>query len=290
MRYGHGMTYDNTSFFTLEQARECAKKTYKRCVELSKRSKRTLVFSHTTLLALRGMTLNLSTTLDESLLHISYPSIYQKSHLKGAQSHVWNHEMQIYSIGDAISGVSVEQAICQLAPFTDVDSLTMVMDWLTCHQPNLRQTTHQKLEEYINGLRYFRSSKKCKIALSRSVENTDSPQETLLRLSLIDAGLPCPQVNFSIPDSTENRCYLVDMAYPDQQIVIEYDGSYHYDKQRWSYDLNKRNRLQHLGWKVFVATKTNMYRNRATLQFTDMIRDGLHQGEQDIRVFGHPNW
>lgn len=280
------MTHNNVRFFTLEQAKQLALETHGRCFEAAKHTRRTLVFSHTTLLALRGMTLSLDTTLDPSNLHTSVEAQSGKSRLKGVEVHVWKNSMSESMIDDVIAGVSVEQAICQIAPYTDQDSLTMAMDWLTCHNPQLRQTTHTSLSNYITGLNRFTGSKVCKAALERSVEGTDSPQESLLRLHLVDAGLPIPAVNYEVNDAHAGVIHRVDMAYPQQKIAIEYDGEYHYDMSRWSYDLHKRNRLQSLGWKVFVATKENLRNAMAVEQFVSMVGREIHAGTGGISTYG----
>ena len=75
----------DTNFFTLAQAQEHAAATHRQCRELAKRTKHELIFSHTTLLSLRGVTLNLDTTLAANLLHVTVDCMEKKSRLIGAQ-------------------------------------------------------------------------------------------------------------------------------------------------------------------------------------------------------------
>ncbi len=201
------------------------------------------------------MTLKPPATLDVERLHVTTDSMRRKSHLRGVQDHLWTGRMETTAIDDLIDGVSVEQAVCQMALYADQDSLTMIMDWLTCANAELRQSTTERLRDAIDGFGRFPGIRRCRAALSRSVAGTDSPQETLLRLTMIDAGLPCPLVNHEIPDADASTIWRVDMAYPRERVAIEYDGEYHYDRHRWRSDLRKRNRLQDLGWTVLVAVK-----------------------------------
>ncbi len=217
------------------------------------------------------MTLRPSTELDTSRLHITSNSMGGKSHLYGVQNHLWTNRMERTVIDDLIDGVSVEQAVCQMARYTDQDSLTMIMDWLTCANADLRQSTPQRLREAIDGFGRFPGIRRCRAALSRSVPGTDSPQETLLRLRMIGAGLPCPLVNHEIPDIDASTVWRVDMAYPPERVAIEYDGEYHYDRHRWRSDLRKRNRLQDLGWTVLVAVKDVLNDERRFTEFLLMI-------------------
>lgn len=278
-------------FFTLDEAQDIARETQIACRKVVLRSKRALVFSHITALRLAGMTLDLDTTLDTSALHVTVTSAKHKSHLVGVQEHVWHQEMSYAASPDElITAVTPEQALCQMAPYTSQDSLTIAMDWLTCHNDELRQCSHMELADYVNGTGRFTGIRRCRKALARSVEGTDSPQESELRLALVDFGLPTPKVNHPIPDVEENTEWLGDIVYVEERIVIEYDGEYHYDKRRWRHDLHKRNRLQHLGWKVLVATKQDFASPRALEDFVTMVAKALGQGSRDILVYGRPNW
>lgn len=279
---------DINGFFTITQAQELAQQTQMECRRIVSHSKRSLVFSHITALRLAGLTLQLDTTLSNNKLHITVSRDTAKSKLQGVQEHVWRQEMTYAAAPDElVMAVTPQQAICQMAPFTTQDSLTIAMDFLTCHNDSLRQLTHQELSDYIYGLSRFTGSARCKAALARSVEGTDSPQESLLRLKFIDRNLPCPKVNHPIEDIAEHRVWLVDMAYPDEHVAVEYDGEYHYDKQRWNADLHKRNRLQHLGWRVLVATKNDLANRQATDAFVTMVARALGQSRQRILSYGH---
>lgn len=278
------------TFFTLDEAMEVARTTQAACRKAVARTKRPLVFSHITALRLAGMTVALETSLDTNQLHVTIPSAKHKSRLAGVQHHVWRQEMS-YAAGpdELVTAVTPQQAICQMAQFTSRDSLTMAMDWLTCHNPELRQCTHSELGDYIAGLGRFTGVARCRDAFRRSVEDTDSPQETRLRLALVDFGLRTPAVNHAVADIEEDTEWLVDMAYVEERIAIEYDGEYHYDKSRWRSDLHKRNRLQHLGWKVLVATRQDFASDRTLEDFAVMtarsvcaLRDGFANPESRL--------
>jgi hypothetical protein len=283
-------TTSRSTFFTLDEAQRLASEQHLACAEAARRTKRTLIFSHITLLRLCGMSVNVPSSLNNKLLHVTTNSTAQLLHMRGIQSHLWTKTMTHTQFGDNIAGVSIEQAVCQMATYCDRDSLVMIMDWLTCGNPNLKQTNHGALEEFIYGIGRFPGVRVCKEALSLSVEGTDSPQETKLRLGFPVAGLPSPEVNPLIIDTIESNQFQVDMAYLEQQVIIEYDGAYHYTRDRWTYDVYKRNRLQSLGWKVFTATK-EVFATETTLHhFVMMVADAFVQADKAIHQFGHPNW
>lgn len=60
-------------------------------------------------------------------------------------------------------------------------------------------------------------------ALQFMREGTDSSQESRCRIALIRNGLPCPQVNWKVR-LNNGKIVLLDMAYPDIKVAIEYDG------------------------------------------------------------------
>ncbi|MCH4208942.1 DUF559 domain-containing protein [Bifidobacterium sp.] len=278
------------TFFTLDEAQRLAGEQRLACAQVVKRTKRPLIFSHITLLKLCGMSVSVPSTLDSTLLHVTANSAQRLSHLRGVQNHLWTSPMTTTQFGDGIAGVSVEQAVCQMAAFCDRDSMVIIMDWLTCNNPDMKQTTHEDLADFIYSSGPFRGVRVCKEALPLSVEGTDSPQETHIRLKFPEVGLPVPEVNPTIIDTVESNQFQVDMAYLKQQVIIEYDGEYHYARSRWVYDLHKRNRLQSLGWKVFVATKAVFSSEASLHNFVMMVADALALADKAIRQFGRPNW
>lgn len=265
-----------TSFFTMTEAQQQSMEVQNRCRAAAIKSKRQLIFSHLTALQLHGLRAVMRTSLDTAALHITVDSDTKKSHITGITEHCWHGEMTHSFVDDLILAVSVEQAICQIARFTDLDSLVIAMDWLTCHHPQLRQTTHQRLSDYIHGLGRFTGAPRCRAALKLSMDGTDSPQETVLRLKLLEHGLRAPTVNHPIFDEADGSTMRVDMAYAPERVAIEYDGEYHYDKQRWRYDAFKRNRLQDLHWRVLVATKQDMRSSYHIDRFIRMVIHAIH--------------
>ena len=70
---------------------------------------------------------------------------------------------------------------------------------------------------------------------------SESPMETRLRLLLIRAGLPRPEVQADIHDAQGRFIARVDLFYPDVRLCIEYDGANHRD--RLEEDDRRQNRI-----------------------------------------------
>ena len=52
-----------------------------------------------------------------------------------------------------------------------------------------------------------------------------SPRETLLRLTLQRAGLPEPEINWTLRDARGRAVAELDLAYPRWRVAPEYDGA-----------------------------------------------------------------
>jgi hypothetical protein len=93
---------------------------------------------------------------------------------------------------------------------------------------------------------------KGRAALELLRPGTDSPTETLTRLLLISAGLPCPVVNY--PVRTRDGVRYLDMAYVEQQVAVEYDGQVHDRPGAREEDARRRRVLEDLGWRIITVT------------------------------------
>jgi G:T-mismatch repair DNA endonuclease (very short patch repair protein) len=86
-----------------------------------------------------------------------------------------------------------------------------------------------------------------------------SPQESRLRLLIMRAGFPPLVAQYKIFDG-EGRIGRVDFAYPDQKIVIEYEGTWHGQPQQVGKDRRRLNRLLAAGWRVIFVTAADLHR------------------------------
>jgi len=145
----------------------------------------------------------------------------------------------------------------QAAAALPVRDLVMLADGLMRRQdPILFLDDLQAVLVDAVGRRGVRAARK---ALSLARPGTDSPMETLLRLALVDDGLPCPLVNLPVRLPGRGGGYSLDMAYPDVKVGVEYDGAYHGEapKQIW-HDQTRRRRFEDAGWRVITATAADL--------------------------------
>lgn len=101
-----------------------------------------------------------------------------------------------------------------------------------------------------------RGIRKLRQALELLDAGAQSPQETRIRLLLMNAGLPRPRTQIPVFDPLESRWYFVDMGWEELRVCVEYEGDYHRtDRARYVKDIKKRDALTRLGWRTVWVVK-----------------------------------
>jgi very-short-patch-repair endonuclease len=72
--------------------------------------------------------------------------------------------------------------------------------------------------------------------------------ESRLRVGLVRAGLPRPEVQYEVRDEHGYPLARADLAYPAAKLAIEYDGEVHFSRQARERDLRRDGRLAGYGW------------------------------------------
>jgi very-short-patch-repair endonuclease len=91
-------------------------------------------------------------------------------------------------------------------------------------------------------------------------EGVDSAMETRLRMLLVLAGLPVPEVNYILRHPDGSWWMRFDLCYPSLRLIIEYDGRHHAeDSDQWLHDLKRREALDRTGWRIIVVTRHDFY-------------------------------
>lgn len=96
--------------------------------------------------------------------------------------------------------------------------------------------------------------------------DVESPRETVIRLMLVFARLPCPEPNVWIGTADE-RLARGDLVYLSYRIVIEYDGRWHDDTpSQDAYDELRRVALERAGWTVIVIKAAHLRQPREVVE------------------------
>lgn len=92
---------------------------------------------------------------------------------------------------------------------------------------------------------------------------TDSCQETVTRLILVDGGLPEPDVNMRITNEHGRVLARGELGYRNKLIWLEYDGfAVHIDRQVFRKDRSRQNWLVNRGWFVLRYTDEDVNRGQ----------------------------
>lgn len=96
-------------------------------------------------------------------------------------------------------------------------------------------------------------------AMALVVEGSESPMETLVRLMLVFARLPCPDPNVWILDDDGRQVARADLLFARYKVIVEYDGWHHErspaQRQR---DRERREVLEGLGYRLIIVTSTDL--------------------------------
>jgi hypothetical protein len=88
---------------------------------------------------------------------------------------------------------------------------------------------------------------RARIALPLMDGGAQSPQETRLRLILIDDGLPAPRTQVEVSDGT-NRAFI-DMGYDEPQVGFDYEGTHHSEERgQYVHDIGRAELIESQGW------------------------------------------
>ena len=91
--------------------------------------------------------------------------------------------------------------------------------------------------------------------LAHADRRAGSPTETRLRLVIVRAGLPCPEVQWVVQDERTRTAVWLDLAWPEQLIGIEYEGAHHTEPDQVLRDAGRYTTLVDKGWRMYRYTK-----------------------------------
>jgi very-short-patch-repair endonuclease len=85
----------------------------------------------------------------------------------------------------------------------------------------------------------------------------ESPAESRMLLTLVDAQLPPPELQFAVRDLRGRERYRLDFAWPASKVALEYDG-YEAHEDRGPADTERDADLASRGWTVIRATAADL--------------------------------
>ena len=142
---------------------------------------------------------------------------------------------------------SPARAWIECAPFLTVEELICAGDYLLW-----RRQPRETFDSLTAAVRRFAGRvgrSRIEAALPELNDRSDSPPESTLRYRFLLAGLPRPEVNVDIFDSSGDFLARPDLLFRRYLMVIDYEGDHHRtDRAQWRKDLARVPRLEAEGW------------------------------------------
>ncbi|OMH23679.1 hypothetical protein BKD30_11660 [Tersicoccus phoenicis] len=216
----------------------------------------TAVVSHTTAAALWG--LPLPRRLQEAeLLHVTHAATPRTSavHRRGVVGHLAVLSEADVTVRGGVRVTTPARVFLDLASELTVDQLVAVGDAMVCwhadprgFEPDDPLVSLVDLQRRVAIVRRRRGVRTARAALERVRVGADSEPETRLRLMLVDAGLPEPELNVWIAVNGRRRVVLPDLAYRQQLLSVQYDGAHHADPRQHALDIERADLTAAAGW------------------------------------------
>ncbi|MDQ0241568.1 hypothetical protein [Arthrobacter bambusae] len=182
--------------------------------------------------------------------------------------HVVVHRMKLYedevTTVDGVPVTTVERTWLDMAEILTVDELVVMGD--SCVRiPRVefegRDTplcTLGDLQRVIDRHKGKRGLRKAKLAIQLIRIGSDSPQESLLRLAIVRAGLPEAALNVPLDVEDFGRSLQPDLSHRKYKIGIEYEGETHGNEAQVVRDISRSERYEALGWTEVRISKRHM--------------------------------
>lgn len=213
-------------------------------------------------------------------LHVAVPRDAAPPRVAGVKGRRLDADRGLTVTFNDLRAVDPITTVLLLAPDHQIGAVVAMLDALVTpsrHYPDLHlvtpYTSIDGIHAHLDAFGPFRGIDKVRRALELTRPGADSPKETETRLAILAAGLPEPVLQFAVRDGSEFVA-TVDLAYPDLKIAIEYEGDGHRtDKDQWRTDIQRKRRLEALGWIVIRVTQLDLAAGRA--EFIALLSQAL---------------
>lgn len=188
---------------------------------------------------------------DDHREHVTCAAAGDRRQRRGVRCHVAALAEREIRVVEGLRITAPARLFSDLATVLPLVDAVVLGDWLVRH----RLVTLEELRSSAHGRR------DAELAASYVRERVDSPMETRLRLLLVLAGIPEPQVNVDIHDARGRFIARVDLVWPDARLAVEYDGQQHLtDVRQWERDVDRVGDLEDETWRVVRVTARGVYR------------------------------
>jgi len=221
-------------------------------------------FSHATAAVVWGLPLPLRILRQVArALDVAVTDARRGSKAAGIAGHQLRSAMTQTRVRDGIPVTSPATTWALLGPLLSVDELIEVGDAVV-HIPrrygmqrgtpaDALATIAQLIAATEAGRRA--GAKKLRAALQDIRVGSASPGETRLRLALVRAGLPEPELDVDVYAADGTPIGFTELGYPRWRVLIEYEGDHHrVDRSQWNRDIEKHAACVDADWDPVRVT------------------------------------
>ncbi|WP_146069484.1 hypothetical protein [Cryobacterium sp. Y11] len=222
----------------------------------SQRMLPTHYFSHVTAAIIHG--LPLPWALQHAVvLHIGTDNPAARPNVRGVIGHhLEPGSLAVVKIG-SLRATSAVDTWCQLSSVLGLDDLIRIGDALV-----RRQHPFAEMRDLLTAVRRYSGHRGVKLlreALIWIRPGVDSPRETDLRLLIVRAGLPEPEVNAIILSRAGVKLATGDLVFRRYRVLLEYDGGQHRtDENQYHWDVDRLDALMEDTWRVIRINKSHL--------------------------------
>lgn len=206
--------------------------------------------------------------------HVTVPRPQDRRRRTGIRCHVDGDEVPTRSV-NGLRGSAPEQVFVELADNLPLVELVVVGDFLV-----RRGLRRRRLADHCAAAT-GRGAARARTAEAFVRDRVDSPMETRVRMLIVLAGLPEPEVNLTFGDGDGLAFRRYDLSWPAARVIVEYDGRHHIERvQQWESDLARRESIDDDGWRILIVIAKDIYTTPgATLErIHRVLRQRRHPG------------
>ncbi|ASN21446.1 DUF559 domain-containing protein [Arthrobacter sp. YN] len=142
-------------------------------------------------------------------------------------------------------------------------------------------TTLEALRELVGRHRNLQGVVRAREALELMRVGSDSAPESLLRLAMLDAGIPEPELQVLLRPN-DPFSPSADLGFRGRRVAIQYDGGHHLGREQIFSDRRRDKAFEAAGWTVLKFGKDDLADNFSSA--TRKIKSALRSAWQDPAV------
>jgi very-short-patch-repair endonuclease len=279
-----------TETITQQSLNKAHSESVQHCTNLSKLTKYKLTWALSTALRLQEIELPNGLKLPKDGKEVAVvKNINSRRWVHGVRCITWSKPLETVTlkrgVGNFLDGLICTSPVCTWAMAStrvSLDELVVLGDAMMRRDKRLKRATLSDFVAYLRRMREwsqqhhvrtFRGYDTCRRAIRLMCENTDSSQETRTRLTLMRHRLDCPAVNF--PLAIQGQQFYLDMAYPEFQVCVEYDGQFH--AEQWMGDSRRRRLIENAGWQYVQVTRDDLESEKAQRELACRVATAIER-------------